>query len=203
MLGFANRTVATARAHAAGHAYVVVGADPSGVAGIKPVDLAVLRPKIVRYVSGAVRWRPEYVFVAGQQILVDDDVDPPQHGDPIYPVRHQLGGHPKGRILVRRPGATDVADDFEIDQLVERVRSGGGGLDISVEPVTTLIERMPAFPDFKELAEFQRAEVLARPRLVRAASTLLASALQEPDRRSREDYEAEVDKYAEAYGRAL
>ena len=29
ILGFANRTVATARAHAGGHAYVVVGASPS------------------------------------------------------------------------------------------------------------------------------------------------------------------------------
>jgi hypothetical protein len=163
VLGFANRMVVTARLHAGGLAYMIVGAEPGNLAGIKPVDPAVLCPKILRYVGPAVRWRTEYVSVRGQDVLVVV-VDPPEHGDPIHPVRHQLDVHPKGRILVRRPGSTDPADDFEIDQLVQRVRSGKSGLEISIEPDSPLIERQPAMPNINKLAQAERAATLARPR---------------------------------------
>lgn len=163
VLGFANRTVATARLHTGGYAYMIVGAEPDNLAGIEPVDPAVLRPRILRYVGPAVRWRAEYVSLRDHQVLVVV-VDPPEHGDPIHPVRHQLDAHPKGRILVRRPGSTDPADDFEIDQLVQRVRSGEGGLEISIAPISPIIERQPSLPNVDELTKSERAATLARPR---------------------------------------
>ena len=212
VLGFANRTVATARTHAGGHAYVVVGAEPGNTRGITTVDQAVLVPQIVRYVGPAVRWHPEYVSVGGHQVLVVV-VDPPQHGDPIHPVRAQLDRHDKGTILVRRPGATDRANDHEIDQLVARVRSGQGGLTISIEPISGVIEHWPSFPDFEELAAAEQAAALARPRVgtarpgdswtLAAQSFAIPSLLEQPDSRSEEDYRSEVDDYAQAYGRAL
>jgi hypothetical protein len=76
-------------------------------------------------------------------------VDPPQPGDAIFPVRNQLDCHEKGTILVRRPGATNRADDHEIDQLVAKVRSGQGGLEITLEPLSPIIERWPAFRTLK------------------------------------------------------
>lgn len=213
VLGFANRTVATARTHVGGHAYMIVGAEPGGVEGIEAVDPAVLRSKIIRYVGAAVRWRPELISVQGKQVLMVV-VDPPEAGDPIHPVRHQLDKHEKGRILVRRAGSTDPADDFEVDQLVQRVRTGEGGLEITIEPLSTMIERKPSFPDFEELAETERVATLARPRadtprpggalgafLNQAAA--MGSTFEEPDERSQEDYEEEVEDYAKAYNQAL
>ncbi|MGH3856526.1 MAG: ATP-binding protein, partial [Pseudonocardiaceae bacterium] len=219
VLGFANRTVSTASLHADGHAYMIVGAEPGNLAGIEPIDPAVLRPKILRYVGPAVRWRAEYMSVRGRQVLVVI-VDPPEHGDPVHPVRHQLDTHPKGRILVRRPGSTDPADEFEIDQLVQRVRSGGGGLEISIEPIFPVVEHRPSLPNVDELTDAERAATLARPRAdaprpshpgepfgVMAALQSQAAAMtamfEEPDKRSDEEYQQEVDHYSKAYSQAL
>lgn len=207
VLGFANRTVATARHHTGGYAYLVVGAEPGNVAGIVPVDPADLHPRIVRYVGPAVRWRAEYVPVQGHQVLVVV-VDPPGNGDPIHPVRQQLGEHPRGRILVRRPGKTEPANDFEIDQLVQRVRAGQGALEFTVEPVSPLIECNPGLPDSEELTETERSAVLARPRanarLVPGLSglpqgTAFAGLFTSPDDRSDEDYTRQVDEYCQDY----
>ncbi|MPY81277.1 MAG: hypothetical protein GEV04_23245, partial [Actinophytocola sp.] len=89
VLGFANRTVETARAHAGGYAYLIIGADPKGLLGISPVDPANLRPWIERYVGSAVRWRSEYLTEQNKQVLVVI-VEPPRAGDPIYPLRRHF-----------------------------------------------------------------------------------------------------------------
>jgi len=57
VLGFSNRSVATARHHAGGFAYMLVGAEPGNLVGVTSVDHAVLRPRIERQVGSAVRWR--------------------------------------------------------------------------------------------------------------------------------------------------
>lgn len=218
ILGFANRPVSVAQVHAGGHGYVVVGAEPGSVAGITTVDQAVLVPQIVRYVGPIPRWRAEYVLVDGQQVLVVI-VDPPQQGDPIFPVRYQLDSHAKGTILVRRPGSTNRADEHEIDQLVARVRSGQGGLEIALEPLSPVIERWPAKPDFEKLAADEQAATMARPSRRGATSVgqgtvqaltgfaeldrKMRGIFEQPDERSAEDYEAEVSSYAEDYGQAL
>lgn len=213
MLGFANRTVSAARAHSAGNAYLVVGAEPGTVGGISPVDHAYLTPKLTRYVGSEVRWHATYVPVDGQAVLVMR-VEPPKYGDPIYPLRAQLDVHPKGKIFVRRPGATEGADDFEIDQLIQRVRSGEGGLEISVEPAATTIECLPDVPDFDAWAEAERSATLARPRAdakqatgpltgLRINSALVDMMTGEADDRSQEDYEEQVDSYLRKFKEAL
>ncbi|WP_339121050.1 AlbA family DNA-binding domain-containing protein [Pseudonocardia sp. D17] len=213
MLGFANRTVSAARAHCIGNAYLVVGVEPENVGGIAPVDHAYLTPKLTRYVGSELRWHATYVPVGGKSVLVVR-VDPPKYGDPIYPLRAQLDNHPKGKIFVRRPGATEGADDFEIDQLVQRVRSGEGGLEISVEPAAATIERMPDLPDFDDWVEAERRATLARPRAdatptrgrltdFRIDSAMVGRTMGEPDDRSQEDYEQEVENYLREYKEAL
>lgn len=216
VLGFANRMLTTARAHTGGYAYLIIGAEPGEVHGITSIDPAVLVPRINRYVGRQVRWRPEYVTVGGKEVLVVV-VDPPEHGDPLFPVRTQLDKHDKGRILVRRPGATDVADDAEIDQLVDRVRAAKGGLDISLRPISSTIEQRPDFDLINDLTRAEKTAVLGRPRAdvparhdpasvlgVAAAAQMAAmSIMQQPDRRTDEDYTEEVGHYIEAYQHAL
>lgn len=209
VLGFANRTVATARHHTGGYAYLIVGAEPGNVGGITPVDLAKLQPWIVGYVGSAVRWRAEYVSVQKHQVLVVI-VDPPENGDPIHPVRQPLGDHPRGRILVRRQGSTAPANDHEIDQLTQRVRAGQGALEFTIEPIFPVIERRPEWPDRDGLTEVERAALLARPRADTQRHSGLSAGLEVlvaavagmstvPDDRSDEDYVREVDRYCDDY----
>ncbi len=232
VLGFANRTVTTAAHHAGGYAYLVVGADPEvGVVGISSVDPATLRPRILRYTGPAPRWRAEIVTVESKVVLVVI-VDPPEHGDPIHPVRLQLGDHPKGRVLVRHAGSTDPADEHEIDQLVARVRARPERLAVGVVPVSTVIERLAVVPDIKALVAEERAATLDRPRHgeerpaqpptgrtpwmtaaagmqaaymdpIRRAARSMTEAAMTQDRRSQEEYEAAVDAYAHRYEEAL
>jgi hypothetical protein len=206
ILGFANRTVATAAHHVGGLAYLVVGAEPGAIDGIAPIDQAVLRPRIVRYVGPAVRWRAEYVTVQTKTVLIVI-VDPPKHGDPIYPVRQQLGEHPKGRILVRRAGSTDPADDHEIDLLVARVRAREERLAVVVEPISETIEASAPL-ELEDLVSDERTAVLARPRaqesgIAPLTAVVLAATGMTADSRSQEDYEREVDAYVERYRDAL
>jgi hypothetical protein len=192
--------------HAEGYAYLIVGAEPNNLVGITPVDPANLRPQVQRYVGPAVNWRGEYVSVEGKHVLVVI-VDPPQHGDGIHPVRNQLDVHPKGRVLVRHLGSTDPADDFEIDQLVGRVRDGEDGLELVVDTIVPVIEQQPVWPDADELVAAEREATLARPRFddkpnpsglggaVNAALGLGRAA----DNRDEDDYRHEVDAYCEEY----
>jgi hypothetical protein len=206
VLGFANRTVAVARHHANGLAYLIVGAEPDRVVGITRIDPAILTPRIGRYVGPAVRWRAEYVLVQGRQVLVVV-VDPPQNGDPIYPVRQELDTqppHPSGRILVRRPGSTNPANADEIDQLVERVRAGEGGLEFAINPISLTVERIPDVAVVDELTRIERVATLARPHRTEAPWFALATdVFTKSDDRSEEDYRREVDKYCKLYRRAL
>lgn len=214
ILGFANRTVTTARRHADGHAYLVVGAEPGTLAGVAPVDQAVLTPRIARYVGSEVRWRAEYIGVREQQVLVIV-VDPPRHGDPIFPLRRQLGDHPKGRIFVRRAGHTELADDFEVDELVRRAR-GTDSLGIAIEPTAPVIERRPELPDADRLADVEKSATLARPSYqeqvampwgpgagIARYAVSLGRVLQTPDDRNKEDYQNEVNGHRSRYKRAI
>ncbi|MGB3438106.1 MAG: ATP-binding protein [Actinophytocola sp.] len=206
VLGFANRLVATAMLHAEGYAYLIVGAEPDNLVGVTPVDPANLRPQVQRYVGPAVSWRGEYVTVDGKHVLVVI-VDPPQPGDGIHPVRNQLDVHPKGRVLVRHPGSTDPADDFEIDQLVGRVRDGEDGLDLVIDTIIPVIEQQPEWPDADEVVAVERKAILARPRIddkpdpfglggaVNAGFGLGRTA----DNRDEDDYRREIDAYCDEY----
>lgn len=210
VLGFANRSVLNATVHAAGHAYLIVGAEPGNILGVTPVDPAVLRPKIMRYVGSNVKWHPEYVNVKGITVLVVV-VDPPSHGDAIHPVRYQLDSHRKGMILIRHQGSTDPADDIEVDELVRRARAAEERIDVALRSANPLIEKRPSLPDFSELVARERDIVMARPRFgedtfLPPAYTKISSLmgiLQSPDDRSEEDYHREVDSYCERFKKAI
>jgi hypothetical protein len=213
VLGFANRTVHRATQHAGGYAYVIVGAEPGHMDGITPVDPANLHPAIVNWVGPDARFHLEYLTVRTKTVLVVV-VEPPMPGDPIYPVRSQLGNHEAGRILVRRPGATHPANVREIDELVARVRAGGHRISLSLEAAP--IETLPRHANFDELSEQERQTTLARPRIGKTKDgnpALFGTAFQalasmqdqftDPDRRTVEEYEQQVATYTAAYRKAL
>jgi hypothetical protein len=100
------------------------------------------------------------------------------------------------------------------------VRSAGGGLKISIEPISPIIECWPSLPSIDELTEAERVATLTRPRAdaprssrpeapfginaaFRSHAAALAGMSEEPDKRSDDDYEKEVDQYSKAYSRAL
>jgi hypothetical protein len=215
VLGFANRGVARARQYCEGYAYLVVGADPErGVVGITSVDLATLIPRVATWTGSEVRWHPNYVSVQGKDVLVVV-IEPPRDGDPIFPLRKPIGDTmPEGRVFVRRGSETREANASEIDVLSARVAAGGSSVRVAVTPIGG-IEAFPKLATPKELADAERQATLDRPIVgpvpggaphqpSRSAFSDVHSAFAGighvvPDRRSREDYEGEVAKYAEKY----
>ncbi len=102
------------------------------------------------------------------------------------------------------------------------MRSGDGGLEISIEPIFPVVERRPSLPNTDELADAERTATLARPRadaprplksgdpfsvtaaaFQNPAATAMVSAFEEPDKRSVEEYGKAVDRYSKAYSKAL
>jgi hypothetical protein len=211
VLGFANRTVQKAAQHTGGYAYLIAGAEPGNLEGITPVDPATLHPNIVKWVGPHPRFHLEYIPVRTKVVLVVV-VEPPLQGDPIHPLRSQFGKHEAGCILVRRAGATHPANAHEIDELNARVRAGGDWISLSLE--ASPIETLAWHPDFAELSEQELQATLARPRigepnntgpfgLALQATISMPNAFSEPDRRTVEQYEQEVARYAAKYRRAL
>jgi hypothetical protein len=133
ILGFANRPPEVAAPWAGGHAYLVVGAEPGSLAGMTPIDPAVLEPMIRPWVGtgpNSPRWHPTWVVVDGLSVLVVD-VGPPRPGDAVLPLRKS---HPRARagtILVRNLGSVDPAGPADVDAL--SARAGAGRRRVAVE----------------------------------------------------------------------
>ena len=124
--GFANRDPAVASRQAGGCAYLVIGAEPENVVGVKPVDNAELNAGVSRFVRSSVRWNPQYIGFKGQQVLVIT-VEPPRYGDPITAILTEYGiggrssrGVGEGDVFVRYPGRTGRATQDDYDMLVQR-----------------------------------------------------------------------------------
>jgi hypothetical protein len=139
ILGFANRDPTVAARNAAGHAYLIVGAEAGAVGGVEAIDSAHLDDGVARFCGGAdgPGWEPDYVELDGRHVLVVT-VDPPREGDPIWPLRKTYtdpGGKTQhdGRIFIRRRGLTVGApSSAEIDMLTRRSRAQTGGLDLEI-----------------------------------------------------------------------
>lgn len=224
ILGFANRPVASAHRYSGGHAYLFIGVEPGVLSGVESVDQANLGPWIIRYVGFGPQWHAEYITVSGKTLLVVI-VEPPQPGDPIHPVRHQLAQYPKGRILIRRAAMTLEANDAEIDELVQRARVQAQRIDVALRAQPPAIQRQP--PDWRTQIErmTEQARSLAEARghpkpratpgshldayvgqfsqLQGLAAVTSAASLQQPDKRTEEDYRSEVAGYAKRYSRCL
>lgn len=133
VLAFSNRDPDRAHGTAEGYGYLVVGAQPGEVHGVEPIDPAALEAKLRPYLGGAdgPGWWHHYVETAGKTVLVIS-VAPPKWGDPIRLLRKPLGSYLKGTVFVRRNGATEIADDTEMDMLQRRIQRGRERINASV-----------------------------------------------------------------------
>jgi hypothetical protein len=139
ILGFANRDLRSAARNVEGYGYLIVGAEAGSVSGIEPLDPAQLDDGIARFLGGAEGpgWEPAYVELDGKQVLVIS-VEPPQAGDPIWPLRKAFtdpagNTHHDGRIFIRRLGKTSPQPtSAEIDMLQKRSQRSRSGLDLEV-----------------------------------------------------------------------
>lgn len=127
VLGFANREVDRAALAMGGTAYLLVGVQPGGLPGVRPVDMAALEPQIVAYTGPGPQWSGDYIDVQGSSVLVVT-VEAPQWGDPVHPVRKAFQRADAGQALalaaiyVRQAAATELARPADIDMLTRRAQ---------------------------------------------------------------------------------
>lgn len=131
ILGLANRAPDRAASMFEGYGYIVVGASSGTLPGITSVDPARYVPGINDYVGDArgPAWTARHVDVDGVTVAVIE-VDPPQSGDQIWPLRKEFTAAPerdqgkpggvRGAVFVRKPGRTGLATDDDIDMLSTR-----------------------------------------------------------------------------------
>lgn len=218
ILGMANRPPDRAARSAAGHAYVVCGAEPGAIKGVAVLDPADLESVIGRYTgrgNGPV-WEPHYVSVDGVSALVVE-IAAPQRGDPAWPLRREYqdaGGRsvPAGRIFIRRQGKTVEASDAEIDQLWRRAQAPTKELDIELawwaEPVAVppisvtgeAVERFVLAEERRLLAPLPAPLPRGMPEL--AAAGLLAG-MGVLENRTVPEYRKEVADYIERLREAV
>jgi len=216
ILGFANRPPEVAAPWAGGHAYVIVGAEPGSLAGMTCIDPAVLEPMIRPWVgtgAKAPRWHPTWVVVDGHSVLVVD-VEPPQPGDPAFPLRRSHAKGTAGVIFVRHLGSVDPATAEDVDALGARAGSSRRRIavdlyvDPEIEPLRALRYRDEDVDTWIE----QRREALLRsltpsaPKPADGRDTATGvrgiqaalSGLYKADERSVDEYRAEVEQHLAA-----
>lgn len=122
ILGAANRMPERAANTFEGCAVMIIGITPEGVVGIPPVEMLELTQVIEPFLGPAgPRWDIQRVAVEGspnEVLLVT--VEPPQHGDPIFPCRANGEKLSDGRVYIRADGGTREANSAELDLLATR-----------------------------------------------------------------------------------
>lgn len=144
--GFANRNPAVAKLQAGGCGYLVIGVEPGTVAGITPVDNAILHDGVSRYIGTAPRWSPRYVAHTGQQVLVIT-IEPPEFGDRITSILREYTDQTgtsecrAGDVPVRRSGKTVHASQADYDMLTERFAASQAQASsgLTVEAIETVV----------------------------------------------------------------
>jgi hypothetical protein len=120
VLGFGNRSVASARRSFDGHAYLLCGVEPGNLCGVAMPDPATLTNALGTFVAhGHPSWRLHRVEVDGVTVAAIE-VFPPSDGDRICTLQGDYDKARAGRILVRRAGQTEEASPHEVRALEER-----------------------------------------------------------------------------------
>lgn len=125
----ANRPVEIAARTFGGHGYLAVGVEPGNLAGIAMPDPSQWIERVEVYLKGesGPAWEWTIVPIDGKDVLVVT-VDPPQHGDPPWPLRKELQPHRSGTLFVRKAGKTEPALAEDVDALAARQRAGASQL---------------------------------------------------------------------------
>jgi len=206
ILGFGNRHPTAATPYCRGTAYLVLGVEPSNVVGVAAWDPADLDNWLSGYIAaGRPRWRSDAVEVDGLNVIVFT-VEAPQWGDHICTLQRGFDRHPAGRIFVRRNGKTIEPGPAEVAQLEERTARGADDIEVSVAAefpngaLTALVlpEQAPA-----DWVEAQKRDLLApiAPPAPRRNNPFGIASFDPPrpsrsfDRRSKDEYRAEVEAY--------
>jgi len=198
VLGFGNRSQASALRSFDGCAYLLLGVEPGRLEGCPAWDPANLDGWIGRYVSpGFPRWHPEYLRVDGADVLVCV-VEPPRPGDAICTLQRAFEGFAAGRIFVRRGGRTDEADPAAVRALEARLRAVAPELRVDVALaegaiVQPIACRRGAFQAWRD-HEARRYERALRAHGVESGNPVFRST-RLFDNRSPQDYLDEVRAY--------
>jgi len=224
ILGFANREPASARRHADGCAFMVLGLEPGSVTGQDSIDPSALTQGLRPYLGSQGQspvWSALWGSFEGVGVLVIM-VEPPGQGDPIYTLKKTHGPTEAGTIFVRHPGLTDRAGPEDVEMLAARLSQAAPQLEIVVSSPSTLYavdgssEAVAAWTDderdqlLQPLHDDQQRKATERTqtpvfgRTPFDAASLAAShslmgmlGRRVPEDRSAEDYNAEVEEYLE------
>ena len=201
--GFANRDPAVAKRHASGCGYLVIGAEPRNVVGVKPVDNSQLHAGVSRFVGTALRWSPQYLATDGAQVLIIT-VESPEGGDPIVAMRAGYESHARGSsvcregdVFVRRHGSTDRATHEDFDMLARRFATGteqATGFRVgAVNPVTAV----PVASGPNEVAAWRqrKKQALLEPLEGGAQLTVRLGLFPNLEQRTADEYRSEVESY--------
>lgn len=197
ILGFANRSTHAAGRQLDGCAYIVVGAEPGSVHGTELIDPAVLGDKITPFTGvPEPQWYGSYVEVDGRHVLVVT-VEAPRLGDPPFALQRSFDGHEAGKVFIRRPGKTVQASPAELQMLVARARAVRNASELMrlevrravTDPLRPVRDAGGGISDF--IAE-ERTRLM-KPLEDDQGYGAFGGVLRE--RRHRQDYATEVDRY--------
>jgi hypothetical protein len=214
IIGFANRRVEEAAKFFEGRAYLLLGVEPESVCGTPPMDPAKIDDALQPYLGGdGPTWSVSPVTFQGAQILLFA-VEPPQWGDRLHTLRRGYNQYQDGDIFVRRQGKTLRASTAEIRYLEERARRAASLIDVTVVLVEpSRIALVEPMDDYIESWIDQQREHFLSPLYEHRQQDWARGALgiRVPlpaltglgDRRSPNEYAAEVERYLSAYKKAL
>lgn len=129
ILGMANRPVEVAARTCGGFGYVAIGVEPENLGGVVMPDPAVWTALVEMYLKAqsGPAWDSTIVPVDSKVVLVVA-VEPPEGGDPPWPLRKEFDGYRSGTLFVRKPGRTEPALAEDVDALDRRARAGSNHL---------------------------------------------------------------------------
>jgi hypothetical protein len=213
ILGMANRMPDLAGKHLSGSGVVFVGIDQSTVVGAESVDGAVLRDLIEQYVGeDGPAWDHQFINHPDGLVLALI-VDRPQWGDRIHACRKDYSDDATrlsvrdGDVLVRVPGKTRPASHHDLANLERRrAKAPHTGAQVSVTyagafdrtsraNVRELLEGMVE-AEADELIGGIPAPVPRSP-YTNGIQAILEQTSARPDRRSTQQFRAEVEKWRE------
>jgi hypothetical protein len=217
ILAMANRPVELATNYFGGCGYMIIGAEPGQLHDIDVPDMADLEPWVQRYTgTNGPTWSGHPVRVDDATVLVII-VEPPQDGDPIFPLMRTLApddktkmSHQAGTIFVRHQARSEPATPADLDALQKRLLAAHTG-PTRIDGVTALANRVDAV----QVVDIDETSIEAA---VSAERDVLMLPAEQPERvglvrgfqfvgaiqqETLDDYAIERERYISIFKRAL
>ena len=229
ILGAANRMPDIASTAFEGYGVMLIGVAKGAIVGIPPVEMMDISKVIQQYVGAAgPRWDIVWVPVeeSTNQVLVIL-VDPPKVGQGPFACRASGESLTDGRIYIRVEGETREAKSEEVDLLVQRGTAGPPtvvdfGVEVFGEVAPVEIDRDKTVEEYislirqtleralpNESSNSSSAGISAVPSIrthgIQAfldSAQVMASSLNESEKRTREEYLHSIDAWEERFRQA-